>query len=154
MKRFIIFSICQLIALISPFAVAVAEETQPDSTLEHQNYQWGVAEGRVAAGGVGTGKWFGYGFLGGVTLGPVGTATVAVISQKGSRNVPPYISTQIADRSPSYQEGFAKGYNSAVNRKNLTNSVAGGAVGTVVLGAAIGIAYFVVALSMPPFSWR
>ena len=142
MKHFIIFSLAQLLIFLSPFSHVLAAEPQAERSLEQRiyarNYDNGETLGRQVADSsrVASG-WFTGGLFGGLLLGPVGTATVAIISQNTRPAVPSHYATPIKDQEPAYQEGFVDGYTSVMQRKALTKSIVAGTIGTAVLGIVV-----------------
>jgi hypothetical protein len=141
MKRFIIFSLCQLLVFISPVSSLLAQEPPAESTRVKKTFADGMKDGRTfASTQYSAGKWFGYGFAGGLLLvGPIGTGIVAGVSQVGSAQVPPLDQLRIRTESAPYRDGYQRGYAQRVKTKALTNSLIGGAVGTAVLGLAVAV---------------
>jgi hypothetical protein len=134
MKRFIIFSLCQLIIFITPFSqLRAAEPAASDSV--NTEYAAGTTAGKAAAKNYsGHFLWGVGGFMGGLfLLGPVGTGIVAGVSQIGTPAPPFAVELQIADSTEAYRVGFGDGYAKRIESRNLVASLIGGAIGTAVL---------------------
>ena len=137
MKRLIIFLLSNLLIFAAPLSQVFAEEPQSEVAPEQQQFAHGQADGKATADSSANAKWLFCGFAGGLTLGPLGTYIVASTSQGGHPRLAVQDSLRIQVQSTSYRDGFLAGYAKQAKRQKLANSIAGGLVGTMVLGVII-----------------
>ena len=90
MRRFIIFSLCQLLIFVAPLSNALATEPSARDSL-HADSLAGIEAGRSAAKQFHGETWLLGGFLGGLVAGPIGTGLTAGISQIGTPQPPPTV---------------------------------------------------------------
>jgi hypothetical protein len=77
------------------------------------------------------------GFFGGLTLGLVGTAVIAGVSQSGSADPPLGEMIRLDGTSNEYQSGFATGYDKRAKAKAFGSAIIGGLAGTALIVTAI-----------------
>jgi hypothetical protein len=140
MKRFIIFSLCQLIIFITPFSQLLAQDlpAAPPAPVE-KTFADGVKDGKQCAHEYyRSGKWFSMGCAGALLLwGPVGAGVIAGVSQIGAPTLPSLPRLEIQKEPQAYQDGFRQGYVQRAKAKALGRSLLGGAVGTVFLAGVV-----------------
>lgn len=146
MKYAFIVILTHLLIFATPLSQVLAAKPQADESLERRlyarSYDRGETLGRQAADSCSVPSvWVAGGLLSGMFLGPVGIATVAIISQSSRPAIPSLYTTLMKDEHMACQEGFVAGYGSVMQRKALTNTIIAGAVGTAVL-ATVVLAYF------------
>ncbi len=111
-------------------------ELRPRSVVEatpavEEAFLTGRQAGEEAARERGVGAWFGVGFLGGATLGPIGTAIAVAASGRGAE--PAADEPRMLDQNPRYVEGFQEGYRARLLSSRRGAALIGGVAGTTVL---------------------
>lgn len=97
----------------------------------------GRTAGRAAAGRPGTGGWFAKGLLGGLLLGPVGTAIVASSADRGADQAATAAADALAPDRMDYTVGYREGFADRLRQRRLRASLTGGIIGTAVLATVI-----------------
>jgi hypothetical protein len=97
-------------------------------------YEKGYLEGKASASeNYSGGGWFAFGLGGGLVLGLIGMGIVAGISQSGTVEPPMIHRISVSGKSDEFKMGFYDGYSKKAKSKRLSNSLIGGAIGTVVI---------------------
>jgi hypothetical protein len=91
------------------------------------------AEGQAAAMNVGTGGWFGGGFVGGVLLGLIGTGVTYAFASSSNVEVPPDRRLLVVSRPVAYQQAYEKAFGDKVRSKRKVSALTGGLLGTATL---------------------
>ena len=113
--------------------MAHAQTFAPASPDSLASAQLGATEGRRLAEEKGTGKWLGWGLLGGMTLGPIGLGVVYGYASSRETALPPAQRSALASMPPAYSEAFARAYRGRAARNKKRSALVGGLIGTVVL---------------------
>jgi hypothetical protein len=89
----------------------------------------GRSDGRHAARRRASARWLGFGFAGGLTLGPIGAGGAYLLAGGRSAGDPPAMPADAGRLGSSYREAFAAGYRDAVTGERRTAALVGGIVG-------------------------
>lgn len=106
----------------------------------------GTQRGTEAARYEGTGPWVMRGFLGGLTLGPIGAGLVYVVANNSEVALnPQHRSLLLQEGGAQYANAYQRAYAEALHARRKRSALTGGAIGTAALAAtltAIWAAYY------------
>jgi hypothetical protein len=90
----------------------------------------GMLEGRMAAKNQGTGGYVAGGFLGGLTLGLIGTGIVYLVAASSATEVPAGQQVVMINTPPDYRAAYIDAYGHEIRSKRKTSALVGGLAGT------------------------
>jgi hypothetical protein len=133
---------CRTLALLAlaliPATTAAQQPTlqaTPDSATAAALAMLAQAQvdGQMAATNVGTGGWFGGGFVGGILLGLIGTGATYAFASSSNVELPPDRRLVVVSRPVAYQQAYEKAFGDKVRSKRRTSALTGGLLGTATL---------------------
>jgi hypothetical protein len=96
----------------------------------------GTQRGTEAARYEGTGPWVMRGFLGGLTLGPIGAGLVYVVANNSEVALSPqHRSLLLQEGGAQYANAYQRAYAEALHARRKRSALTGGAIGTAALAA-------------------
>jgi hypothetical protein len=104
----------------------------PDPAAER-----GLVAGREDAGKPGTLGWMGRGLLGGLLLGPIGTAVAVNRASESADDAAQAAANSLSMNELSYVTAYRQSYADRIRTRRQRSALIGGAVGTSVLVFAI-----------------
>jgi hypothetical protein len=128
-------AIAFLALVLIPAAVTAQQPVQqaaPDSATAAALAMLAQAQlaGQTAAMSVGSGGWFGGGFVSGVFLGLIGTGVSYALASSSSAELPPDRRLTITSQPLAYQQAYEKGFADKVRSKRKSSALTGGLLGT------------------------
>jgi hypothetical protein len=113
-------------------------EMQPQGTnVPDPASERGLAAGREDAGKPGTFGWMGRGLLGGLLLGPIGTAVAVNRASESADDAAQAAANSLSMNELSYVTAYRQSYADRLRTRRQRSALIGGAVGTSVLVFAI-----------------
>lgn len=86
--------------------------------------------GEQQANTVGTGGYFGGGYVAGLLLGLIGTGVSYAVAANSTTDVPPQVRVALAAESPTYQQAYQQAYTTRVRSRRKASALGGGLLGT------------------------
>jgi hypothetical protein len=104
----------------------------------------GTQRGTEAARYEGTGPWVMRGFLGGLTLGPIGAGLVYVVANNSEVALSPqHRSLLLQEGGAQYANAYQRAYAEALHARRKRSALTGGAIGTAALAATAAVIWAV-----------
>jgi hypothetical protein len=104
----------------------------------------GAQRGTEAARYEGTGPWVMRGFLGGLTLGPIGAGLVYVVANNSEVALSPqHRSLLLQEGGAQYANAYQRAYAEALHARRKRSALTGGAIGTAALAATAAVIWAV-----------
>ena len=135
MRRALAVVVSALVLLGPRFAAA--QQTKPDSAAADQALIAAAtllaqarADGQTAGASVGTGGWFGGGFVSGLVLTFLGTGIAYAVAADSKVELRPDQRLLIASRPFAYQQAYDEGFRDKVKSKRKSSALKGGLVAT------------------------
>lgn len=94
----------------------------------------GRDDGHEAAGQPGTTGWLAQGFVGGVLLGPIGTAIAVTRAGSSARSTAQEAASTLSLGEPGYAASYREAYADRLSTRRQRSALIGGVLGSVVLG--------------------
>lgn len=145
MKNALVIVTVLFIAGLAPFTarqVAAQEPGTPPAVTRQVTVTDSVAlgslRGETAARSQGTSQWVFGGFLGGMTLGPIGAGLAWTVANNSDVVVPVQrVILLTSQQSPAYVQAYEQAYAESLHSRRKRSALVGGAVGTAALAAIL-----------------